>query len=202
MKARLKLTLFSIALACVFSPAIQAGTNSLDAKVLGNGDLRLEGVGDPLAGTFLGPINFTDFLTFTLPSSAPRWDLQSGELVGPGKWSCSLLGLVCTAGFSNMQLSLEHKVAGSWQVLQSWNDNSTGPDDRIAISFGSDLGLLESGDYGLKITGTGRNGLTQSPQYRVNILAAPVPEPETYALLLAGLGLVGTLARRGRRQAG
>ncbi|WP_159604948.1 PEP-CTERM sorting domain-containing protein [Hydrogenophaga sp. PBL-H3] len=30
--------------------------------------------------------------------------------------------------------------------------------------------------------------------------AAPVPEPETYALLLAGLGLMGTIARR-RRQA-
>jgi hypothetical protein len=27
-------------------------------------------------------------------------------------------------------------------------------------------------------------------------LAAPVPEPETYAMLLAGLGVVGAVARR------
>lgn len=33
-----------------------------------------------------------------------------------------------------------------------------------------------------------------------DVTLAPVPEPETYALMLAGLGLVGFLARRGRRQ--
>jgi len=31
-------------------------------------------------------------------------------------------------------------------------------------------------------------------------VAAPVPEPETYAMLLAGLGLVGVIARRRRQQ--
>lgn len=30
-------------------------------------------------------------------------------------------------------------------------------------------------------------------------LASPVPEPETYAMLLAGMGLVGTIAQRRRR---
>ena len=30
----------------------------------------------------------------------------------------------------------------------------------------------------------------------VNFVAAPIPEPETYALLLAGLGAVGFMARR------
>ena len=29
---------------------------------------------------------------------------------------------------------------------------------------------------------------------------APVPEPETYAMLLAGLGLIGFVAKRRRRQ--
>jgi len=28
------------------------------------------------------------------------------------------------------------------------------------------------------------------------IYAAPVPEPETYAMLLAGLGLIGAVSRR------
>ena len=33
-------------------------------------------------------------------------------------------------------------------------------------------------------------------------LLAPIPEPETYAMMLAGLGLMGFVARRRKRQAG
>jgi len=35
-----------------------------------------------------------------------------------------------------------------------------------------------------------------TPNSRLFVLPAPVPEPETYALMLAGLGLVGFMARR------
>jgi hypothetical protein len=35
--------------------------------------------------------------------------------------------------------------------------------------------------------------------YRLQIAVAPVPEPETYAMLLAGLGLLGFAARRNKR---
>lgn len=36
--------------------------------------------------------------------------------------------------------------------------------------------------------------------YRISFVAAPVPEPETYAMLLAGLGLVGLVTRRRQRR--
>ena len=55
--------------------------------------------------------------------------------------------------------------------------------------------LLTMGDYRLIVTGI--NSSTQA-SYSGNIAVspAPVPEPETYALLLAGLGAVGFVARR------
>ncbi|MDR1854328.1 MAG: FxDxF family PEP-CTERM protein [Azoarcus sp.] len=34
----------------------------------------------------------------------------------------------------------------------------------------------------------------------MTITAVPVPEPETYAMLLAGLGIVGMVARRRRNR--
>jgi len=48
------------------------------------------------------------------------------------------------------------------------------------------------------VVGTGQvlNGQTTYGSYDFSIQAAPVPEPETYALMLAGLGAVGFLLRR------
>jgi hypothetical protein len=58
--------------------------------------------------------------------------------------------------------------------------------------------VLPAGFYQLKVSGT-VVGATAS--YGGNIVATPVsavPEPETYAMLLAGLGAVGFVARRRR----
>jgi PEP-CTERM motif len=57
------------------------------------------------------------------------------------------------------------------------------------------LGTLLTGAYHLDMYGTlGAN----IGQYSVSLQAMPVPEPSTYALLLAGLGAVGFVARRRR----
>lgn len=40
------------------------------------------------------------------------------------------------------------------------------------------------------------NGIDASARSQLIVLTAPVPEPETYAMLLAGLGLMGAIARR------
>jgi len=40
-----------------------------------------------------------------------------------------------------------------------------------------------------------------NPKSPLIVLTAPVPEPETYAMLLAGLGLVGAMVRRRRAAA-
>jgi len=41
-----------------------------------------------------------------------------------------------------------------------------------------------------------QDGIALNPQSQLIVLTAPVPEPETYAMMLAGLGLLGFVARR------
>lgn len=47
-------------------------------------------------------------------------------------------------------------------------------------------------------TGTGIPGVISPGTYSIAAVAAPIPEPETYALMLAGLGMVGFMAARRR----
>ncbi len=57
---------------------------------------------------------------------------------------------------------------------------------------------LAVGDYSFKFTGSaGPNG----GGYMVGLSVAPVPEPSEWAMMLAGLGLVGAVAARRRRRA-
>ncbi len=46
--------------------------------------------------------------------------------------------------------------------------------------------------FGLSVGGTGAG------KFDNLVVSSPVPEPETYAMMLAGLGLIGAIARRGR----
>jgi len=78
-------------------------------------------------------------------------------------------------------------------------------DGSVWTAYGSsvtDLVLNAATDtYKFQITGTGvgslGKGAYQFSAYTAPV-AAPVPEPETYALMLAGLGVVGFVARRRR----
>ena len=58
---------------------------------------------------------------------------------------------------------------------------------------------LDAGDYYFKVSGEGWKAADFVPDPRYNALVnitAAVPEPETYAMLLAGLGLIGTIVKR------
>lgn len=58
-------------------------------------------------------------------------------------------------------------------------------------AFGYNFSLLAPGEYALKLVGYG--------DYKVYPAMTPVPEPETAALMLAGLGALGWVVGRRRR---
>lgn len=58
-------------------------------------------------------------------------------------------------------------------------------------------GVLIPGAYSLRISGTTAAG---GASYGGNVVLTPVPEPETYALMLAGLGVIGFVAARRRNR--
>ncbi len=60
----------------------------------------------------------------------------------------------------------------------------------ISHSFGT----LGTGNYLYEVTGIGTG--TQGGFYSITSTAAPVPEPQTYALFLGGLGAIGFMLRR------
>jgi hypothetical protein len=69
---------------------------------------------------------------------------------------------------------------------------ATGSDINLGkLTLGSDSGLVVS------LTGT-RTG--QGANFNGQLVLTPVPEPETYVLMLAGLGVVGFVASRGARR--
>ena len=81
--------------------------------------------------------------------------------------------------------------AGHAFTYTHWNggepNNCCGGEDYLQINWAVRGGWNDHGGPG---NGYQMNG------YIVEYSAAPVPEPETYAMLLAGLGLMGGIARR------
>ncbi|WP_197047246.1 FxDxF family PEP-CTERM protein [Paucibacter sp. KBW04] len=104
----------------------------------------------------------------------------------------SLVSFGAQQSFSSLSSAI-HNFSGVLVGYGPLNLTSTGTQANLSWS-----GSLLAGTYSVNITGL---SVAKNTQYTSTLSATPapatpVPEPETYALLLAGLGVVGFMASR------
>ncbi|SDK39475.1 PEP-CTERM protein-sorting domain-containing protein [Methylophilus rhizosphaerae] len=138
-------------------------------------DATLSGDGYQFSNSFSGSTAFDDYISFS------------------------------TEGLQNIVAS----VSGTGSDAFSFDTFSLVDGDKNLVATGSvfnssahiAFGALETTQYGnfyLHVVGTSQGGTAGYNGTITNFVAA-VPEPETYALMLSGLGIIGLIARRKMR---
>ena len=131
---------------------------------------------------------------FSAPGGTGAWSLASGGLNANG---CSGSG----GGF---------ECANSLSILNSGKGVAINPGNGVGVDYSwvfdltMDNGALITSSLGDSV----KARFVDSSGYKVGDLVSegitltitPIPEPETYAMLLAGLGLMGFVARRRQRK--
>lgn len=152
---------------------------------------------------------FSVLNTASLPSSGLKLAATSGSFIAFNKGAgvgtiasstpFSLVSADLTAGWRDgLSVTVVGKLAGNTVSSTTYTLSATAP---THVTFG--LGNVDSVSF-TSFGGMQHQGYTGSQAtFGLDTLtiAAAVPEPETYAMLLAGLGLMGAVARRRNKRA-
>lgn len=144
---------------------------------------------------------FADPGTYAGGGIKARWNYEFSVNIGPHSFSDGL----------TFRLGVDHDPSAgqtfSWVDPQTYwsGDNATvanGFQNSQNVGFGDTPGgafdVNQNGLYTFVLEGSDTNGRTFSTS--MNVQVGAVPEPGTYALMLAGLGLLGFVARRRTRK--
>jgi len=179
---KLKKVLLSAAVGAAMAGAgfsASAATTNLGAANIGT-PLAFGGI-VPAAGGFID-----DFL-FTLPANGGSgYSVVNFPLSIPGLGNFNIL-LTGMALFSDAD-------ATPWNGNETLLNSVAGGPNSLGLTFGATGG----GNMILQVSGTANGSL--GGLYNGAISVSPVPEPETWAMMLIGAGLVGFQLRRRAKQ--
>ncbi|MBY0474953.1 MAG: FxDxF family PEP-CTERM protein [Nitrosomonas sp.] len=157
-----------------------SGVSNAAPTVMGNWGIHDDPVEHASVLLGSGAGSFDHIFTFNLPN---RNDVVSIAVTNDfGKFNINGAAL---------QLWKETSVDGNYT-----NDTSVGSFAFDSSSVGMDFGKLGPGNYYYEVTGAVLG--SKGGSYTLDSYISPVPEPETYAMLLAGLGMIGFSLRRRR----
>lgn len=170
------------------------------------------GINGPQSGNYFGLVEATTVSRNALIQSFVAPQVSSAQLsfslfVASPQASLAVdpAGLDYTVDGDNqhVRVDLLKATAGSFEtgsaVVASFNVASAGS-AWGSYSFDVTNLLAAGGSYQLRFANVANRGQLQLGVDNVSLQVTAVPEPESYAMLLAGLGVIGAIARR-RKQA-
>ena len=165
----------SLALAAVLcTAAVPAQAVDVDWGTLSAGDSRQE-------WQYPAPGSFLDTYSFYL--GAPQANASSAVALN---FSLDATQIYHITGGSYSLFSTDNTSFGTWSF-----DGTSGDTSHTV--------MLTNGGYYFSVSGVADG--TSGGIYGISTAIAPIPEPETYALLLTGLAVLGFASQRRRRRA-
>ena len=182
-----------------------AGTALADTNVALNGSVSLSGSG------------FGDSSGWCCGALAAASTVTDGVFLAENaQWNTNSVFWTSASGADSITVSLNHAAWVNQVTLQAddnddykieYRDNANVWHDATVISPVRNYGLETTSATlspilatAFRITGTNGDGMYAVSEFQATGTVSTVPEPETYALLSAGLGLLGYMARRKSRR--